>query len=570
MTDLIVQTRAIREDVARSVLVVAIGLMTNREALPRWGTVLATYAVPAVVAALGCVIAIRTSYCTWDYTGHARGSDDAFISFQYSRNLVAGHGLVFNPGERVEGYSNLSYVLLMALSFVLGIDAYRFSMVVNTALTVASVVVFVHFARARFSVVTSLVLGLLVAICPSLWLWSASGLETPLILLLQTLLWVYVDRSESSETASLVVPSVVSTLLVVSRADGFVMPVVAVVYLVLKGRARLAIAIGAVTAVTLGVLVMWRLHYYGQPLPNTYYAKVTSGVFQRVTSALKLLLLIGSREGTGAYLLLLAASVVRSFVEAGPSMRELLARVRFGHFFCCAWLSYWLYIGGDNFDDRFLISLVPIALYTAATTFSTTGPSALLAASLLALTQLSVPLRDLRYRKPLVGAYDRWITLGEVLGRHFPGRLLAIGAAGKVTYYSRLRTIDMLGLNDYAIAHSPTAGSFVAGHNKYDPDYVMRQKPDLIAGWLTLPSLDLDAPPARGFSLARYTAAGYRPRFLANVYPKSRYGDVIDVGNCSLAQIRLIASQNFWYVVLVTAELASSPPPPSCPNALLE
>ncbi len=32
--------------------------------------------------------------------------DDAFISFRYARHLVEGHGLVWNPGERVEGYTN--------------------------------------------------------------------------------------------------------------------------------------------------------------------------------------------------------------------------------------------------------------------------------------------------------------------------------------------------------------------------------------------------------------------------------------------------------------------------------
>jgi tetratricopeptide (TPR) repeat protein len=45
------------------------------------------------------------------YLAHAfyyRGLiDDAFISFRYARNL----GLVFNPGERVEGYTNLLWVL---------------------------------------------------------------------------------------------------------------------------------------------------------------------------------------------------------------------------------------------------------------------------------------------------------------------------------------------------------------------------------------------------------------------------------------------------------------------------
>ena len=37
-------------------------------------------------------------------------TDDAFISFRYVRNLLEGHGLVFNPGERVEGYSNFLWV----------------------------------------------------------------------------------------------------------------------------------------------------------------------------------------------------------------------------------------------------------------------------------------------------------------------------------------------------------------------------------------------------------------------------------------------------------------------------
>ena len=40
---------------------------------------------------------------------------DAFISFRYVRNLLSGHGLVYNPGEYVEGYSNFLWVLELAL-----------------------------------------------------------------------------------------------------------------------------------------------------------------------------------------------------------------------------------------------------------------------------------------------------------------------------------------------------------------------------------------------------------------------------------------------------------------------
>ena len=41
-------------------------------------------------------------------------TDDAFISFRYVRNLLEGHGLVFNPGERFEGYSNFPWTLELA------------------------------------------------------------------------------------------------------------------------------------------------------------------------------------------------------------------------------------------------------------------------------------------------------------------------------------------------------------------------------------------------------------------------------------------------------------------------
>src|SRR5438105_2557104 len=38
--------------------------------------------------------------------------DDAYISFRYAWNFAHGQGLVFNPGEHVEGFTNLSWTLL--------------------------------------------------------------------------------------------------------------------------------------------------------------------------------------------------------------------------------------------------------------------------------------------------------------------------------------------------------------------------------------------------------------------------------------------------------------------------
>ena len=77
-------------------------------------------------------------------------------------------------------------------------------------------------------------------------------------------------------------------------------------------------------------------------------------------------------------------------------------------------------------------------------------------------------------------------------------------AAGKIPFFSGLRSVDMLGLNDEHIAHLP-AGYFEAGHNKHDPDYVLSRGPDVLADWID-PRLDLRF----GLSREKYERAGYR------------------------------------------------------------
>ena len=48
--------------------------------------------------------------------------DDAFITFRYARNVAAGLGAVFNPGEAVEGYTSFLWMLICSAFFALGDD----------------------------------------------------------------------------------------------------------------------------------------------------------------------------------------------------------------------------------------------------------------------------------------------------------------------------------------------------------------------------------------------------------------------------------------------------------------
>jgi hypothetical protein len=117
--------------------------------------------------------------------------DDAYISFRYARNLVEGHGLVFNQGERVEGYSNFLWVLLIAAGMKLGLASPE---TLSKVLGVASGLLLILLAPASVRAVTNLrgcacLLGALaLAAWPPLAYWSVGGLETTFFALLLTLL----------------------------------------------------------------------------------------------------------------------------------------------------------------------------------------------------------------------------------------------------------------------------------------------------------------------------------------------------------------------------------------------
>src|SRR5438445_13586570 len=104
------------------------GLRAPRAGDVRMGRVPVTSPRTARIAVVGAV-------CTG--LGHVvvRGPhlvDDAFITFRYSANLADGLGLVFTRGQRVEGFSNPLWTILLALPARLGISLPGAAVVLGT------------------------------------------------------------------------------------------------------------------------------------------------------------------------------------------------------------------------------------------------------------------------------------------------------------------------------------------------------------------------------------------------------------------------------------------------------
>ena len=72
--------------------------------------------------------------------------DDAFITFRYAKNLVDGHGLIFNIGERVEGYTSFLWTMLMSIGQLARIEIVQFSQVLSIAAYLATALLLVWFS----------------------------------------------------------------------------------------------------------------------------------------------------------------------------------------------------------------------------------------------------------------------------------------------------------------------------------------------------------------------------------------------------------------------------------------
>ena len=138
-----------------------------------------------VLAALGLSLALLLAHAV-HYTFL---TDDAFISFRYARNFAHGHGLVFNPGfERVEGYSNFLWVIVLGACDALGLAPESAATPLSLVSTVLLWLVVVAFAArrrtGRNTDWTLLVPAFALAVTRSFAVWSTSGLETRLFELL--------------------------------------------------------------------------------------------------------------------------------------------------------------------------------------------------------------------------------------------------------------------------------------------------------------------------------------------------------------------------------------------------
>lgn len=289
-------------------------------------------------------------------------TDDAYISFRYARNLAEGHGLVFNPGfERVEGYTNFLWVLLLAGFRVIGVAPETSAPILSMAATVALWAVVVFFAVRSSGVrgIPILVAPFLLGVTRSVAVWSTGGLETRLfeLLMFAGTLGLIVERRrlDGGGSPGRPVAALLLALGTLTRPDGLLVSLCAFSAVALQGWRRvrdrlpwLVRSLGFYGAVVGGHL-LFRYGYYGQWLPNTYHAKVGGRTWWEMGA--RYLESFGLEYAAYLWLPFLAAAIVYHRRRGTLLIPAVFAAAVLPH---ALWVAS---IGGDHFEYR------PLDLY---------------------------------------------------------------------------------------------------------------------------------------------------------------------------------------------------------------
>lgn len=451
----------------------------------------------------------RSRVWTWpgETTRTACLFDDAMIGMRYAENLARGHGLVWNPGERVEGYTNFLWILAMTGVHALTGDRGLACLAVQ----LLGVVVMLAIGWGTRSLALRLTGNLAVARLSALLsvsyyplvYWSLMGMETGLA----TLCVLLAARDLLHRTAHprfLWGYPLACAAAVLARPD---LLLVAILFLAARypdaRRAKTTWNVfleGALFALPVGLHLLWRHATYGEWLPNTYTLKV-----EGLPLSLRL------ENGLGySFLhwetLAMPALALAAGLAAGLStgVQKLIAPILAMHL-------YQIWVGGDPWPLwRFTCPVLPLL-------------AVLLAVSLDTVVRRFIPTSDLGKRPPrsravltvgtlllLAGLnirnldglllrriYQKWNNQDNVWLAHAvqdataPDAVVACFWGGTVPYFTGRPAVDFLGKMDPHIARLPPDATgavswdgmrSVPGHNKYDLDWtIATYRPDVIA-----------------------------------------------------------------------------------------
>jgi hypothetical protein len=422
--------------------------------------------------------------------------DDAYIGLRYARNAAAGRGLVFNTGERVEGYTNFLWIVILAAAAKAGMPLAGGARIIGLVFAAATLVLaYLACRRADtgdggsgrkggWPIAAPIILASSVPFAA----WALSGTEIPLFTFLLTAGMLLLSSGRSSRAVLSVF-----TLLVLVRPEGAAYLVLAAILLAVRGEriGKIAAEGAAVAALLLAPYLVWKFYYFGQLLPNTFYAKTGPPAVQIrnglsytgrfaamhawLPAAALLLQRFGARGGGDE-------TAGPESVSCGPVSRRFASVTVPLSIIALNWLIVTL-LGGDwMVYYRLLVPGIPSLAVMASSSIPRSsisrGAALIVIFSCIAMSPGASGYKHFKRERQVVRAFG---LAGEVLRERLPeGTVLGCGSTGAIGYYSGLPIVDILGLTEPEIARRGKIVSDQPGHMKALGSHVLDREPDLL------------------------------------------------------------------------------------------
>jgi len=455
--------------------------------------------------------------------------DDAYISFRYAQNALRGAGLVFNSGERVEGFTNFLWTALTIPLEAARVDVGRASMLLGALLGLATIGLVIRFAPRGIGWLAAFLL----AADGSFVLWSVSGLETPLFAFLIFAGAAFYIKEQGGEergardgnrlvthhASRITIPfsGIFFALAAMTRPEGLFVFAITVAHQaawrVLTERRLFTFRdLSRLFAFAIIFTPYWlgRWWYYKSFLPNTFHAKVAaSGPAAQIERGWRhLTQFIGVHLSWIIVLppiVAIARAVRRGARDEDERFTFHVSRLFWTTYFAALivpYAAYIVYVGGDWSVGRFFAPLLPFFYLLLAEGLGELWAMVAARASRIAWVASGLVIGAILVASSLNGEYGIYIrsfdagratqarvTMGRWLKANVPrGTLIAVDAAGQVPYFSELPAIDMFGINDLHIGRLQVAtlGQGTPGHEKFDLVYVITRQPEYVIIFGTL------------------------------------------------------------------------------------
>lgn len=426
--------------------------------------------------------------------------DDAYISFRYAENFINGNGLVFNENEYVEGYTNFLWVIILAVFKITGINYAASSQFLSVTFGFCVSIVTYLIAKKLIPSSQNKYIDQLNSMLPVYLLvlsggfiyWASSGMETSLFILLVLLSINSAIRNNDPHKINF--PSIIFLILAfLTRPDGYYFALMFIAFEYVIAKKKSAIIIKEILLIAIPALAhtIFRIAYYGYPLPNTFYAKSgLSDFFLRRGWEY----FVNFAE---AYLLFGLILIIPFAALINNGLRN---RIGFLSILVLLFIFSITLIGGDVLPlHRLYLPVLPLIyiLFVASIIYHIHSKKLITPILIVFIVTLGyfnlsnerTTLDDIHATEiglvQKMTVYGDWVKERQI-DEHRPMKV-ALSTIGAFSFYSNAKIIDLLGLTNEYIAHNPQEMKGISEpatrkwiERTYNTNYVLDQKPDYI------------------------------------------------------------------------------------------